>query len=183
MTSIRRSVLRVPDVGHRGVNTCANDPSRVLVRSPCSLRRPSRFSRQRPRRPDQASAVPAASPTASTAKTMTAAECTAERLGATVAPSAIGEPVRSVTLSAPSWVEATNGVPAHCRVNGSMAPDRHRQHRQTDQLQRRAAGIVVAPRGAAGRRRHERHRPQSDRRRTGRAGPVAARSRLRDLRK
>ena len=36
--------------------------------------------------------------------------------------SAIGEPVRSVTLSAPSWVEAANGVPAHCRVNGSMAP-------------------------------------------------------------
>ena len=70
----------------------------------------------------QASAVPAASPTASTAKTLTAAECTAERLGATVATSAIGEPVRSVTLSAPSWVEATSGVPAHCRVNGSMAP-------------------------------------------------------------
>jgi feruloyl esterase len=39
-----------------------------------------------------------------------------------VAPSAIGEPVRSVTLSAPTWVEATSGVPAHCRVNGSMAP-------------------------------------------------------------
>ena len=70
----------------------------------------------------QASAVPAASPTASTAKPLTAAECTAERLGAMIAPSAIGEPVRSVTLSAPSWVEATNGVPAHCRVNGSMAP-------------------------------------------------------------
>jgi feruloyl esterase len=70
----------------------------------------------------QASAVPAASPTASTAKTLTAAECTAERLGATVATSAIGEPVRSVTLSAPLWVEATSGVPAHCRVNGSMAP-------------------------------------------------------------
>src|SRR6185436_5718264 len=30
--------------------------------------------------------------------------------------------VRSVTLSAPSWVESANGVPAHCRVNGSMAP-------------------------------------------------------------
>jgi feruloyl esterase len=52
---------------------------------------------------------------------LTAAGCTAERLGASVAPSAIGEPVRSVTVSAPSWVEAANGVPAHCRVNGSMA--------------------------------------------------------------
>jgi hypothetical protein len=70
----------------------------------------------------QTSAVPAASSTASTAKVLTAADCTSERLGATVATSAIGEPVRSVTLSAPSWVEATSGVPAHCRVNGSMAP-------------------------------------------------------------
>jgi hypothetical protein len=52
---------------------------------------------------------------------LAAADCTAERLGTSVAPSAIGEPVRSVTLSAPSWVEATGGVPAHCRVNGSMA--------------------------------------------------------------
>jgi feruloyl esterase len=70
---------------------------------------------------EQASPAPvASSPTAGT-KTIAGAECTAERLGATIAPSAIGEPVRSVTLSAPSWVEAVNGVPAHCRVNGSMA--------------------------------------------------------------
>jgi len=54
-------------------------------------------------------------------KTVTAADCTAGRLGASVASSAIGEPVRSVTLSAPSWVDAANGVAAHCRVNGSMA--------------------------------------------------------------
>jgi feruloyl esterase len=54
-------------------------------------------------------------------KTLTAAECTAERLGASVATTAIGEPVRSVTVSAPSWVDAANGVAAHCRVNGSMA--------------------------------------------------------------
>ncbi len=54
-------------------------------------------------------------------QSLAAADCTAERLGTSVAPSAIGEPVRSVTLSAPSWVEASNGVPAHCRVNGSMA--------------------------------------------------------------
>jgi Tannase and feruloyl esterase len=67
-------------------------------------------------------ANPVASSATAGAKTITGAECTAERLGATIAPSAIGEPVRSVTLSAPSWVEAANGVPAHCRVNGSMAP-------------------------------------------------------------
>jgi len=67
---------------------------------------------------DQAVPAPAAKPVAA----LTAAECTAERLGTTIASSAIGEPVRSVTLSAPTWVEAANGVPAHCRVNGSMAP-------------------------------------------------------------
>lgn len=52
---------------------------------------------------------------------MTAAECTADRLGPSIAPSAIGAPVRSVSVSA-SWVEASNGVPAHCRVDGAMAP-------------------------------------------------------------
>jgi feruloyl esterase len=69
----------------------------------------------------QASPAPAANPVTSVGKTITGAECTAERLGTSVATTAIGEPVRSVTLSAPAWVEATNGVPAHCRVNGSMA--------------------------------------------------------------
>ena len=71
---------------------------------------------------DQASPVPATSPAASTGKGLTAAECTAERLGATIASSAIGEPVRNVTLSAPSWVEPANGIAAHCRVNGAIAP-------------------------------------------------------------
>jgi len=71
---------------------------------------------------DQASAVPATGSIAATGKAMTAAECTAERLGATIASSAIGEPVRNVTLSAPSWVDPANGIAAHCRVNGSIAP-------------------------------------------------------------
>lgn len=71
---------------------------------------------------DQATPSPAATLADAARKSIAAVECTAERLGASVAPSAIGEPVRSVTLSAPSWVEATSGVPAHCRVNGSMAP-------------------------------------------------------------
>src|SRR5688500_10671850 len=53
-------------------------------------------------------------------KTINAADCTAERLG-TIAPSAIGLPVRSVTLS-PSWVDAAGRVPAHCRVDGVLAP-------------------------------------------------------------
>ena len=72
--------------------------------------------------PDQASPAPAANPASAAGKAITAAECTAERLGSSIAASAIGEPVRSVTLSAPSWVESANGAPAHCRLNGSMAP-------------------------------------------------------------
>ncbi|MEO8256630.1 MAG: tannase/feruloyl esterase family alpha/beta hydrolase [Acidobacteriota bacterium] len=70
----------------------------------------------------QGSPAPAANPVSAAGKAIAEADCTAERLGATIAPSAIGEPVRSVTLSAPSWVEPANGVPAHCRVNGTMAP-------------------------------------------------------------
>ena len=74
-----------------------------------------------PAPPRQASAATATRSIA-TGKTITAADCTAERLGTSISPSAIGEPVRSITLSAPSWVESANGGPAHCRVNGSMAP-------------------------------------------------------------
>ena len=53
---------------------------------------------------------------------ITAARCTPERLGTSVAPAAIGERVRSVTLSAPSWIEAADGAPAYCRIDGLMAP-------------------------------------------------------------
>jgi feruloyl esterase len=71
---------------------------------------------------DQATSSAAATVTDLARRTITTADCTTERLGTSVPPSAIGEPVRSVTLSAPSWVDTTGGVPAHCRVNGSMAP-------------------------------------------------------------
>src|SRR5678815_300077 len=47
------------------------------------------------------------------------ADCTA--LGTSIAPAAIALPVRSVTIS-PMWVEAADGVPAYCRVDGVMAP-------------------------------------------------------------
>jgi feruloyl esterase len=53
---------------------------------------------------------------------ITAADCTSEKLGTSIAPAAIAEPVRSVTLTAPSWIEVAGAVPAHCRINGSMAP-------------------------------------------------------------
>jgi len=49
-----------------------------------------------------------------------ASDCTAEKVGTSIEPSAIGEPVRSVTLGA-TWVEAAGGVPAHCRVDGVVA--------------------------------------------------------------
>jgi len=54
-------------------------------------------------------------------QTRASSDCTTDRLGASIAPSAIGLPVRSVALSA-AWVEAADGVPAHCRVDGVMAP-------------------------------------------------------------
>jgi CRP-like cAMP-binding protein len=52
---------------------------------------------------------------------VTEAGCSAPSLVATIAPSAIGEPVRSVSLQA-AWVAATETVPAHCRVDGVFAP-------------------------------------------------------------
>jgi hypothetical protein len=59
---------------------------------------------------------------AAAAARVTAAECTAARIGTAIEASAIGEPVRAVTVSEPSWVEATNTASAHCRVNGVIAP-------------------------------------------------------------
>ena len=55
-------------------------------------------------------------------KVITEADCTAEKLGASIPVSAIGEPVSGVTLSAPVWTNAVNAAPAYCSVNGSMAP-------------------------------------------------------------
>jgi feruloyl esterase len=52
---------------------------------------------------------------------VTEADCTTPSLVTTIAPAAIGEPVRSVTLQA-AWVAATDTVPAHCRVDGVFAP-------------------------------------------------------------
>jgi feruloyl esterase len=53
---------------------------------------------------------------------ITASDCTSAKVGTSIPPSAIGEPVGSVTLSSATWVEAAGNVPALCRVNGSMAP-------------------------------------------------------------
>lgn len=55
-------------------------------------------------------------------KVITEADCAAEKLGASIPVSAIGEPVAGVTLSAPVWTSAAGAAPAYCTVNGSMAP-------------------------------------------------------------
>ena len=75
-----------------------------------------------PAPPDQASPAPAANRPPRRERRSPRRNARPSGWARRLPPSAIGEPVRSVTLSAPSWVEAANGVPAHCRVNGSMAP-------------------------------------------------------------
>jgi hypothetical protein len=66
-------------------------------------------------------AMPRAGAAQNTNRTVTEAECAAPSLVATIAPSAIGEPVRSVTIQA-AWVAATEMTPAHCRIDGVFAP-------------------------------------------------------------
>jgi len=66
--------------------------------------------------------APTTAPRAGGTVAMTAADCVATKIGTSIAPSAIGEPVSSVTLSAPVWNDAAGAVPAHCRINGVMAP-------------------------------------------------------------
>jgi len=45
-----------------------------------------------------------------------------EKAGVSIPPSAIGEPVGSVKLYTPRWVEATTTIPAHGIVEGSIMP-------------------------------------------------------------
>jgi pimeloyl-ACP methyl ester carboxylesterase len=49
-------------------------------------------------------------------------DCTADKLGASIPISAIGEPVAAVTLGPPAWTAATNGTPAYCSIDGYMMP-------------------------------------------------------------
>ena len=53
-------------------------------------------------------------------RTLTEADCTADRLGTAIPREAIGEPVSAVTLSVPAWT-AVSGA-GYCTVTGSMAP-------------------------------------------------------------
>jgi hypothetical protein len=58
----------------------------------------------------------------STPLLVTAEDCSAARLGTSIDPAAIGEPVSAVTLTEWAWVAPAGAVPAHCRVTGWMAP-------------------------------------------------------------
>lgn len=53
---------------------------------------------------------------------ITQADCNAAKLGTAIDTAAIGEPVSGVTLSAPTWTNASSSNQAFCRVNGAMAP-------------------------------------------------------------
>ncbi len=65
---------------------------------------------------------PAPLPTIGPAKTIAAADCTADRLGRAIPTTAIGEPITNVTLADPTWVNATDTAPAYCSIDGTMAP-------------------------------------------------------------
>src|SRR5512134_3191550 len=48
--------------------------------------------------------------------------CTSAKLGSDVPVERIGEPVRRVTLAAPTWTAATATSPGYCRVEGVIEP-------------------------------------------------------------
>jgi len=66
--------------------------------------------------------TPAALGKLSQARTISAADCTAARVGDAVPTSAVGEPAGAVTIAAPRWVAATETLPARCEVDGSIDP-------------------------------------------------------------
>ena len=68
------------------------------------------------------SPAPLALPRTDDTVSITASDCTAEKLGTTIPIDRIGEPVRRVTLSPPSWTAETANAPAYCRVDGVMDP-------------------------------------------------------------
>jgi feruloyl esterase len=70
----------------------------------------------------QAVLAPAPSRFTETPLVITAGVCTAAKIGETIPVSAIGEPVSAVTLAAPKWVPAADGLPARCEVEGRIAP-------------------------------------------------------------
>jgi pimeloyl-ACP methyl ester carboxylesterase len=55
-------------------------------------------------------------------KTITSADCTTAKVGDKVPIAAIGEPVSSVNIGAPTWHAATETAPAYCEIRGGIAP-------------------------------------------------------------
>jgi feruloyl esterase len=55
-------------------------------------------------------------------KTISEIDCTAAVVGTTIPASSIKEPVSGVTLNAPRWNAANDAAPAHCAVDGVIAP-------------------------------------------------------------
>jgi pimeloyl-ACP methyl ester carboxylesterase len=55
-------------------------------------------------------------------RTITPSDCVTEKFGTFIPASAIGEPVSKVTLSLPAWTAAIDSMPAHCSIDGSIAP-------------------------------------------------------------
>ena len=94
---------------------------------------------------------------------ISAADCTVEKLGASIPIETIGAPVRRVTLSAPTWTAETANAPAYCRVDGVIDPiDTSATARPIN------FGVALPARWnrrvrADGRRRHERHRARTHR--------------------
>jgi hypothetical protein len=48
------------------------------------------------------------------------ADCSAAKLGTSIAPADIGEPVAAVTLNAPTWTAAAGGNQAYCSITGAI---------------------------------------------------------------
>lgn len=65
---------------------------------------------------------PSQVPQPQSSKTISAEDCTSQKLGTTIPTSSIGEPVAGVTLAAPRWVEAAANAPSYCSIDGAMSP-------------------------------------------------------------
>src|SRR5262245_53119247 len=55
-------------------------------------------------------------------KTISEIDCAVAVVGTTIPTSSIKEPVSAVTLNPPRWNAATDAAPAHCVVDGAIAP-------------------------------------------------------------
>jgi feruloyl esterase len=90
----------------------------LCVAAGCLLLSPIRSPRAQTAVQPSESALPDIGP----ARSISQSDCTAEKLGTSIPTSSIGEPVSSVTLSAPVWTPATDSPVAYCSIEGALAP-------------------------------------------------------------